>query len=170
MITQIELVNAIFQAISAHGDPGLIPRLINTVIRAADDILAELREPERVAGPNAGLSAWLASDRVGSSSLWMAYVLAGDRMRGQPVQYAYPHDPADFGRCLGLLEACPTLRGRLLEMATTGQEWAALITHWKDLEALFDQEAPTGWCPRLYDRMQTLLKGVTPAQGGTDER
>jgi len=156
MISQIQLVNAIFQAISHHGDPELLPRQINAVIRAADDILAELRQPERVAVSGAGLAAWLSSDRVGSSSLWMAKTLTG-YWRGKPAQYAYPHDPSDFNRCLGLLDACPELRERLPEMAATGPEWAALVAHWDELEALFREEAPTGQCPRLWARMQELL-------------
>lgn len=157
MIAQIDLVNAILRAISAHGDPKLLPRQLNAVIQAADDILAELHNPERVAKPGAGLAAWLASDRVGESSRWMAKTLAG-YWSGPPAKYAYPHDPSDFNRCLGLLEACPELRERLPEMAATGREWAALVAHWDDLEALLREEAPTGLCPRLYDRMKTLLR------------
>jgi len=156
MISQIALVNAICQAISEQGDPELLPRQFNAVIRAANAILAELRAPERVAGPGAGLHAWLYSDRVGSSSLWMAKTLAG--YWGEPwAQYAYPHDPDDFNRCLGLLDACPELIERLPEMAATGREWAALVAHWDELEALFHAEAPTGQCPRLWARMQELL-------------
>lgn len=155
MISQIKLVNAICQAISDHGDHELLPRQFNAVIRAAGDILAELRVPERVAKPGAGLAAWLASDRVGESSLWMAKTLAGYWSR-PPAKYAYPHDPSDFWRCMGLLEACPELRERLPEMAATGPQWAALVAHWDDLEALLREEAPTGLCPRLYARMKEL--------------
>lgn len=155
MISQIQLINAMCQAISEQGNPTLLPRQINAVIQAANDILAELRNPERVAKPGAGLAAWLNSDRTGLSSLWMAKTLAGYRS-GPPAKYAYPHDPDDFGRCLGLLDACPELRERLPEMAATGPEWAALVAHWDELEALLNQEAPTGQCPRLWERMREL--------------
>ena len=155
MITQIGLVDAILQAISHHGDPELLPRQINAVIQAADAILAELRAPERVAVSGAGLAAWLASYLTGNSSLWMAKTLAGS-WGGPSAKYAYPYDPSDFNRCLGLLEACPELRERLPEMAATGPEWAALVAHWDDLEALFREEAPTGQCPRLWERMREL--------------
>lgn len=156
MISQIQLINAMCQAISEQGNPTLLPRQINAVIRAADDILAELRAPERVAMPGAGLQAWLTSDRTGLSSLWMAKTLAG--YWGDPsVRYAYPHDPSDFNRCLGLLDACPELRERLPEMADTGPEWAALVANWDELEALFLEEAPTGLCPRLYARMKEVM-------------
>lgn len=155
MISQIQLVNAICQAISDHGDHELLPRQFNAVIRAADDILAELRVPERVAKPGAGLAAWLDSDRVGESSLWMAKTLAG-YWSGPPAKYAYPHDPSDFWRCLGLLDACPELRERLPDMADTGREWAALVAHWDELEALFHEEASSGMCRRLYARMKEL--------------
>lgn len=155
MISQIKLVNAICQAISEQGDSELLPRQLNAVIQAADDILAELRNPERVAKPGAGLAAWLASDRVGESSRWMAKTLTG--YWGAPwTEYAYPHDPSDFGRCLGLLDACPELRDRLPEMAATGREWAALVAHWEELEALFLDEVPSRMCPRMYKRMKEL--------------
>jgi len=156
MISQIQLVNVICQAISDHGNPSLLGRQLNAIIRAADDILAELRTPERVVMPGAGLYDWVTSDRTGSSSLWMAKTLAGHRS-GPPAKYAYPHDPSDFNRCLGLLDACPELRERLPEMAATGPEWAALVAHWDELEALFREEAPTGQGPRLWARMQELL-------------
>lgn len=155
MISQITLVNAICQAISDQGDHELLPRQFNTIIQSADAILEELRQPERVAMPGVGLADWLASDRVGNSSLWLAKTLSKDRI-GIPVRYAYPHDPSDFNRCLGLLEACPELRERLPEMAATGPQWAALVAHWDDLEALLREEAPTGLCPRLYARMKEL--------------
>jgi len=156
MISQIQLVNAICQAISDHGTPSLLGRQLNAVIQAADDILAELRTTERVAMPGAGLLVWLPSDRTGLSSIWMAKTLTG--YCGPPAKYAYPHDPSDFNRCLGLLNACPELRERLPEMADTGPEWAALVANWDELEALFREEAPTGSCPRLYARMRELLR------------
>lgn len=156
MISQIALVNAICQAISAHGTPNLLARQINAVIRAADDILEELRQPERVAPAGCGLEVWLRSDQTGASSRFMAMVLSQRVIPG--IQAAYPHDPSDFGRCLGLLDACPELRERLPSMADTGPQWAALVAHWAELEALFHEEAPSGLCPRLYARMKTVLK------------
>lgn len=154
MISQIQLVSAICQAISEQGDPELLPRQFNAVIRAADDILAEPRQPERVAPTGCGLDAWLRSDQTGASSTFMAMVLSGRVIPG--IKAAYPHDPSDFWRCMGLLDACPELRERLPEMAATGPQWAALVAHWDDLEALLREEAPTGLCPRLYDRMKEL--------------
>ena len=156
MISQTELIVAITTALAKSGHKNLLPRHVNAVIRAADQILAELHNSERTALPGCGLDAWLESDQTGLSSRFMAVVLAQRVVPG--LDYAHPHDPADFGRCLGLLAACPELRQRLPKIAETSVEWARLVEHWDELEALYHQEAPTGsQCPQLYQRMKTLL-------------
>jgi len=55
---------------------------------------------------------------------------------GPSHDYAFPHDASDFGRCLGLLRACPELRGKLHLMRTTGTEWAKIFAQWGTLCAL----------------------------------
>ena len=135
-ITQIDLVTEIIRVLEDAGITDVLPRQFNAIVIAADSVMAELREPERKVSPGMGTMKWLASDHTGLSSLYMAMKL--DPPIGQRCQYAYPHDSADFGRCLGLLEAAPELRERLPKMAETGKEWAALVPFWDDLEAAFE--------------------------------
>jgi hypothetical protein len=99
-----------------------------------------------------GINAWQRSDHTGSSSLWMARVLA----KVGAARYAYPHDPDDFQRCVGLLVACPELRHRLDTMAETGPEWAAILPHWPEWELWLAEPSP-GAHQALYDRMRAVL-------------
>lgn len=155
MITQVELITAIATAIEAHGQPGLTAREMNTVIRAATEIVRELHEPERPVIPVMGINAWLRSDHTGSASLWMARVLA----KVGAARYAYPRDDSDFRRCVGLLIACPELRQRLDSMADTGKEWAAILPHWPEWE-LWIADDSLGASEELYRRMRAVLEGV----------
>lgn len=43
-------------------------------------------------------------------------------------------------------------------MAVLSNEWEVLAAHWDELEALYREELPTGRAPKLYDRMQELLR------------
>lgn len=154
MIAQIELVSGIFKLMDQL-QPGiaLIPRQANAVIAAADNIIEELRTPERTVRPGMGLSGWLASDCTGASSIYMVNHLVG-YWGGSAKGYHYPHDAADFGRCLGLLSALPDLRLRLHEMAETGPEWAALIGAWDELTALYEADE----FQQVSDRIDALTQ------------
>ena len=134
-MTQTDLIHGIITLL-VQDNPKLemVPRQFNAIIKAADLILDELRQPERVVKSNMGLSAWLESDQVGLSSKYMALVLTGRSMKNVP--YNYPRDASDFDRCLGLIEACPELADRVMEMAAAGPEWAALVADWHQLAAL----------------------------------
>jgi hypothetical protein len=153
-VSQIDLVCAITKFLQdKHGITHLLSREINTVIRCATEIVDELRQPDRIVKAAMGLQAWLASDRTGVSSVFMASVLGGF---SRP--FGHPYDPADFGRCVGLLDAVPEFRGRVKEMAEHGKEWSALVSAWDELEALYREELPSGVATRCYDRMVELLK------------
>ena len=78
-------------------------------------------------------------------------------MVGKPPQsrFCYPHDGGDLGRCIALLDAVPEYRERLPEMKAIGPEWAALVDHWPELEAM--QRADD---QRLYDRMKQILDPI----------
>lgn len=103
---------------------------------------------------------WLFGRETGRSScaVWrhMLYIPQPDGGWAE-----YPHDPADLGRCVRLLDCFPTWRSRMFEMAEYGAAWAALATHWSELEALYAEE--TGgkgdrWsAPRCYARMRELI-------------
>jgi hypothetical protein len=154
---QTELITDLCTLLEKRGYTHLLPRQINAVIQAADLILAELREPMREPEPGCGLTAWLESDATGASSRFMAAMLAPTAGFAHRAPYAHPYDPSDFGRCLGLLKACPELRKDLHKMAGASAEWARLVGNWDELEALYEQEAPTGQCPQLFECMKTLL-------------
>lgn len=83
--------------------------------------------------PNMGLVPWFASDDTGMSSMWLAGTLSGQFRR--PL--SYPHDIADFGRCVRLLEAAPELRERLPILAESPQPWPRIWSLWSELESLY---------------------------------
>jgi hypothetical protein len=79
-------------------------------------------------------------------------------MTGNPPAdgFCYPHDGDDFSRCHKLLALIPEWRARLGEMATIGPEWAALASHWDELDALYVKGAHDA----LYKRMKEILNPV----------
>ncbi len=154
-LSQTGIVTAILREIGEQvpGGAEVLPRQLNAVISAADDIVREFARGEIMSTPGQGIAAWRKTDQVGASSDFMAARLGHAGRR----DYAYPRDPADFGRCLTLLEAAPELRDNLKDMGAEGPEWAALISQWDEMERLWREESPSGKCPKLYDLMQSLL-------------
>ena len=77
-----------------------------------------------------GLADWLKTANGASAGSIVAH------LTGQlPQEGHYPHDSSDFARCEALLNAVPTLRPRLAEMADVNAYWAALVPAWDDLRA-----------------------------------
>jgi len=154
----------LFAAICKHleekqGIKTLIPRHINAIIDGCNCIVDALAREEVHAAPNCGLAMWLASDDTGASSLFMARTLAPIlRLTAPYHEYAYPYDPSDLWRCIGLLKSCPPLCEHLPEMAKTGPEWERLIGRWGELEALIEAEFTTGNMPKTYDLMKQILQ------------
>jgi hypothetical protein len=110
---------------------------------------------------NAGRSAedaWLNGCDTGISSRAIFALMTGrhDVARGWGTDH--PHDPDDFGRCHRLLKKFPAWRARIWEMGALSSEWAQLANHWDELEALFEEEEPTGRAPKLYARMHELTQ------------
>lgn len=154
MISQIDLITAINAELDRQGVSAVNARQANAIIAAANDIIRELERQHKPATPGMGLEAWLRCDETGASSEYLAGVLSGKFHR--PA--AYPHDPADFGRCVKMLEAAPELNKKLYRLNKRGPHWRALWLHWDELTRLWRDESPSGTCPRLYARMQELLK------------
>lgn len=107
---------------------------------------------------------WLAHGEVGASSRCMAMWLGFGRdvRDGQ----SYPYDPADFDRCLRLLQAVPGLRENIGKMRELGKVWAALSRRWNEIEALHEEEVGTGWtkarsAPRTYALMKEVINSAT---------
>ena len=146
-IDQIALVTAITKHLQKQGIELSCARQLNSVIQATLLIIREYEQPTVKAKPGMGLQAWLKSDDTGSSSLFMAYYLAD----GPKAEYAYPRDPDDFGRCYRFLRAVPKKdRQAIGFMNDASGIWASLVSGWEEMELLWEQESPTGKCPKLY--------------------
>ena len=100
--------------------------------------------------------AWRSSWDTGISSLTIYSVFTGSPLPAPGADV--PHDPADFGRCHRLLKIAPEWRADLQRVAESHPKWAPLVEAWGELEALYEEEAPTGQAPKLYDRMKELAR------------
>jgi len=96
--------------------------------------------------------AWLKSWDTGASSrtIW------NFMMTGSSAKVAIPLDPSDFGRCYRLLKAFPEWRARMPELGARFAAWSALVAFWPKLEQLFEQESPSGQCPKLFEALKEL--------------
>lgn len=83
---------------------------------------------------------WLSSGSVGASAKTIASVMLGRENSG----ICYPHDSADFGRCLNLLSFVPEWEERLGQMETCpgrhGEVWAALVVVWDNLSKMYEDD------------------------------
>jgi hypothetical protein len=101
---------------------------------------------------------WAAGRDTGISSLTIYRVMTGKPSHNGT--YHTPRDPDDFGRCYRLLKLFPQWRSRLPEFAEKFPKWARLIAEWDELTALYEEESPSGTCPKLYDRMKRACGGA----------
>ena len=161
-LRQTDLVLAIINELSQQNpDQDVLPRQLNSIIDAANNIIREFSVNEITSTTGEGIRAWRKTDQVGRSSDFMAATLGHAGIR----PYAYPLDPSDFSRCLTLLAAAPELQVNLPVMAATGPEWKALANNWTELVTLWDEESPSGRCPKLYNKMQSLLDSAHTSWG-----
>lgn len=105
---------------------------------------------------------WLANGETGTSSKTMAFWLAFSIKMDDGN---HPLDPADFDRCLRLLEWVPELRPQISQMSLLGRHWSALIASWDAVEQCHLQEVGLGWskariAPLTYDLMQQVYAPV----------
>ena len=155
VISQVTLVAELAGLLEKKfGCGSMNSRQLNAVIKAVDMIVEELAKPDVSVASEMGLAAWLASDRTGLSSKYMAHVLTGKTLG---AKYAHPHDPSDFGRCLGLLEAVPAFRDRLHMMSAESGEWDWLVHSWDEIERLYCEELPSGRAPKCFEKMRSVL-------------
>lgn len=133
-LNQISLIAATSREIDRQ-HPGLEveSRWFNAIAQSASNICAEFAKPVVKASEGMGLTAWLESDDTGASSLYMASVLTGQFI----AENHYPRDPADFGRCLRLVEAVPELESKIRDMSQHGKEWAVVVANWDEWAELY---------------------------------
>lgn len=112
---------------------------------------------------------WLINGETGlSSECMMATILNGGPISGNYKARFHPLDPADFERCIKLLEAVPELRENLIVMKDVSLKWATLIDHWDELENLYNQERNQRSAPKLYERMKELFQQVEEAKADAE--
>ncbi|EGR0523749.1 hypothetical protein FG062_02385 [Vibrio cholerae] len=93
----------------------------------------------------------------------MAFTAAGI----QPKRVGcYPHDPADFNRCLVLIGRVPEVKEHFDVIAKANLQWASLINNWDLIEKTFIKEAGFNWsksdrAPNTYALMRNILGGNT---------
>jgi len=152
-LSQIDLISVISTEIEKQ-IPGIPaePRYMNAIIKAATLVCDEFKKPLVKASEGMGLSAWLASDDVGSSSRYMASVLSGQFS----APNHYPLDGADLGRCIRLLVAVPELASQLHEMKACSPQWSAVIDNWDKWKALHD----AGEGKKLYQEMKLTYESL----------
>ncbi|EOX1582324.1 hypothetical protein [Vibrio cholerae] len=103
---------------------------------------------------------WLAKDNTGLSSEFMAFTAVGI----EPKRVGcYPHDPADFNRCLVLIDRVPEIKNCFALIAQSNRQWAAIIKNWDLIEQTFLDEAGFNWskyhhATKTYELMQQVLK------------
>lgn len=144
----------------AIGDKASLECLRQTLAAPA---LAAAKQSAGDAGLSPQAVQWLATGDRGASSEALFSVLSG--FECADGSRSLPQDPDDFKRCLVMLEACPELSSKLPHMATVNPTWSVLISHWEELKALLEAEAPdwrksTGSCPQLYERLQALTRPI----------
>jgi hypothetical protein len=100
---------------------------------------------------------WLAGGDTGISAKTIWEVMTGI-VPPEMERVGIPHDPDDFMRCHRLLEEFPAWRARLPEVAARHPEWIKLVEHWDELDALRQEEIPSGKGPahKLYARLKEL--------------
>ncbi len=101
------------------------------------------------------VAIWALTGETGSSSECIAAHLLGLKHNG-----SYPHDGADFGRCEGLLNAVPSFRDRLPEMASVNAYWAALVPRWNDIKS----------APNQYAAIKAIVRPIEDADGIEPDR
>ena len=82
------------------------------------------------------VAIWALTGSTGMSSKAIALHLLGLESDG-----SYPRDGGDFARCEGLLDAVPTFRARIGEMAEVNAYWAALAPKWEEIRVAADKSA-----------------------------
>ena len=101
---------------------------------------------------------WFANGKVGESSKAMVSAATDQPFGGYRP---HPSDPADFNRCLLLLEAVPEIRNAMNKIADISEVWKKLVARWDEVEHSFISEVGRDWCnaknaPKTYNLMKEI--------------
>ena len=107
-----------------------------------------------IAQPEITPVEWAMGRDTGTSSMTIYSAITGIPTHFR--RYDIPYDPDDFGRCSRLLALFPSWREQLHKVVAICPAWDPFVEHWDELQALYDEEAPSKSCPKLYDRMKRL--------------
>jgi hypothetical protein len=104
---------------------------------------------------------WLESWDTGVSAMAIYATFQGHSLVGLLGHQLYdepvPRDPADFGRCYRLLKVSPPAwTARIEQVAKKHPAWKPFADRWPELVALYEEELPTGECPKLYALMKEI--------------
>lgn len=103
---------------------------------------------------------WWNGPDCGGSSKTLCWVMMGKpETPPGPIPPTVPRDPDDFGRCYRLLKTFGW-RDRIGEMSGVFG-WKKTVEYWDAMEKLYEEELPTGSCPRLYVLM-CEMRGEEP--------
>ncbi len=103
--------------------------------------------------------AWLADDfDVGTSSKAMGFCAIG--MADKCTKWT-PSDPADFNRCLLLVDQIPEIKEHFNKIADMSKGWKSIINNWSAIEKSFIDEVGVDWCkaksaPITYKLMKDI--------------
>jgi hypothetical protein len=106
------------------------------------------------------VNTWIVSGDVGQSSKTIWATMLGIDLGEDGTNH--PHDPADLGRCLRLLELMPEWKPRVPELAALEPCWRALVEHWDNLASSMEDEVGIAWekgksAPATYALMRTVI-------------
>lgn len=103
------------------------------------------------------LAVWRCRGNVGISSS----TIANSFQRTVPIPGGHPNvpqDPVDFKRCCDLLTLIPEWLAKLAVVSSVYPFWQPFVAAWAELAELWEEESPSGACPKLYARMQELVQ------------
>lgn len=119
------------------------------------------KEPRPTYGAPASMKPyvdWANGPDSGISSRTLLSAITGRSFLPYRFGPDVPHDPADFGRCVRLLDNFPELRPQLAKVAEEHPRWAGHVARWAEFEAMYRAaiESKAGTVPDLYAALQEL--------------
>ena len=89
---------------------------------------------------------WMCSStNKGTSSKAMAAAFLDREPEDRFGFGTHPADPADFNRCLLLLETAPEARKHMDKVAALSDKWKKIVENWDELENCFLDEVGLNW-------------------------